>query len=209
MTVKFTNNATGILASSITNAATTVTLTTGQGVLFPTLSSSDYCFVTLVDPSNNFEIVKVTERIADVLTVVRAQDGTTSKAFPAGSRCELRVTSAALNSVVSELTASIAEKAPITSPQFLGNPIAPTPAVGDNTTKIATTAFTKKAVDDAMATLGNMSTQNKDAVDITGGAITGTTVNGIVVGTNAVGTRTVSTLAPTTGGANGDIWFKI
>jgi hypothetical protein len=209
MTVKFTNNATGVLAASVTNTATTVTLTTGQGVLFPTLATGDYCFVTLVDPSNNFEIVKVTDRVGDVLTVVRAQDGTTSKSFPAGSRCELRVTAAAINSVVSELNADIVTKAAITSPQFLGTPLAPTPSVGDNTTKIATTEFTKKAVDDAMATLGNMSTQNKDAIDITGGTITGTTINGNIVGTNSVGARTVSTVAPTTGGNNGDIWYKI
>ena len=209
MTVKFTNNATGVLAASITNVATTVTLTTGQGSLFPTLASGDYCFVTLVDPSNNFEIVKVTDRIADVLTVIRAQDGTTSKAFPAGSRCELRVTSAALNSVVSELNASLATKAPLNSPQLLGTPEAPTPTVGDNTTKIATTAFATKAVSDALATLGTMSTQNKDAIDITGGTITGTTINGNVVGTNSVGARTISTVTPSTGGANGDIWYKV
>jgi hypothetical protein len=110
---------------------------------------------------------------------------------------------------VSEINAEVATKAPINSPMFVGTPEAPTPTVGDNTTKISTTAFTKKAVDDAMATLGNMSTQNKDAIDITGGAITGTTINGLEVGTNATGAKTVSTITPTTGGNNGDIWYQI
>ncbi len=38
MTVKFTNNASGTLASSVTTSSTTITLTTGQGALFPSLA---------------------------------------------------------------------------------------------------------------------------------------------------------------------------
>jgi hypothetical protein len=56
--------------------------------------------------------------------------------------------------------------------------------------------------------LGTMSTQNKTAVDITGGTIAGTTVNTFTVGSNSVGARTVSTSSPT-GGSNGDIWYKV
>ena len=40
-----------------------------------------------------------------------------------------------------------AEKAPIASPTFSGDPKAPTPAPGDNDTSIATTAFVKSALD--------------------------------------------------------------
>ncbi|MCA0175242.1 MAG: hypothetical protein LCH73_02975 [Proteobacteria bacterium] len=36
--------------------------------------------------------------------------------------------------------------APLASPAFTGNPIAPTPAVGDNDTSVATTAFVQQAV---------------------------------------------------------------
>lgn len=39
--------------------------------------------------------------------------------------------------------------APVESPEFTGAPTAPTPPAGDNSTKIATTAFVKGAVDDA------------------------------------------------------------
>lgn len=38
------------------------------------------------------------------------------------------------------------EKAPIASPTFTGTPAAPTPSPGDNTTKIATTAFVQNAL---------------------------------------------------------------
>jgi len=75
---------------------------------------------------------------------------------------------------------------------------------GTNTTQVATTAF----VNAATGTLGTMSTQNANAVAITGGTITGTTVNGILVGSNGFGTRTISTSSPT-GGSNGDIWYKV
>ena len=56
-------------------------------------------------------------------------------------------------------------------------------------------------------TLGNMSVQNKNAVDITGGTITGATINTVTVGTNASGKKTFSTGNPS-GGDNGDIWYK-
>jgi hypothetical protein len=56
-------------------------------------------------------------------------------------------------------------------------------------------------------TLGNMSVQNKNAVDITGGTITGTSINTVTVGTNASGQKTFSTENPS-GGQNGDIWYK-
>ena len=56
-------------------------------------------------------------------------------------------------------------------------------------------------------TLGNMSVQNKNAVDITGGTMTGTLINSVTVGTNASGQKTFSTENPS-GGQNGDIWYK-
>ena len=56
-------------------------------------------------------------------------------------------------------------------------------------------------------TLGNMSVQNKDAVNITGGTITGTQINSHIVGSNASGNKTFSTSDPS-GGQNGDIWYK-
>ena len=81
---------------------------------------------------------------------------------------------------------------------------APTAATGTNTTQIATTAF----VQNVAGGLGTMSTQNANAVAITGGTITGTTVNGNTVGSNSVGARTISTSAPS-GGSNGDIWYQV
>ena len=55
------------------------------------------------------------------------------------------------------------------NPTFTGTPTAPTAISGTNTTQIATTAF----VQNVAGALGTMSTQNANAVNITGGTITG------------------------------------
>jgi hypothetical protein len=94
MTLKVTNNASGVLQSSINAVATTVQLQSGQGALFPTLSAGQYFYVTLVNSTNDREIVKVTARATDTLTVVRGQDETTAISFTAGDKVELRVVAA-------------------------------------------------------------------------------------------------------------------
>lgn len=97
----FTNNAVGALASGITNVATSLTLGTGQGALFATLTGSDYSKVTIFQygtgGETNHEIVKVTARTSDTLTIVRGQEGTTARAFSAGDIVECRVTADAMN----------------------------------------------------------------------------------------------------------------
>ena len=92
MGIKLTNNANATLASGINSSATSITLTSGQGARFPTLTASDYFYATLVDTSNNLEIVKCTARSTDVLTVVRAQETTTARAYSTGDRIEIRLT---------------------------------------------------------------------------------------------------------------------
>jgi microcystin-dependent protein len=92
MGIKLTNNAFGTLAAGINSSATSITLTSGQGARFPTLSAGDYFYATLIDTSNNLEIVKCTARSTDVLTVVRAQESTTARAYNTGDRIEIRLT---------------------------------------------------------------------------------------------------------------------
>ena len=56
---QFKNNAYGLLNAGITNSATSVTLQSGNGARFPALSGSQYFYATLIDASNNLEIVKL------------------------------------------------------------------------------------------------------------------------------------------------------
>jgi hypothetical protein len=89
----FTNNAATTLASSILVGATSLTVTAGQGALFPTLAGSAYFYCTLSNTAGTtIEIVKVTARSTDTFTIVRAQDNTTASAFSAGDKVELRLT---------------------------------------------------------------------------------------------------------------------
>jgi hypothetical protein len=97
MGLKVTNNAFGTLNASINSSATTIVLVAGQGARFPTLSAGDYFYATLIDTSNNLEIVKCTARSTDTLTVVRAQDSTTARAYATNDRFELRPTAALFN----------------------------------------------------------------------------------------------------------------
>jgi hypothetical protein len=95
--VLWTNNASSLLASGITNTATACTVTAGQGALFPSPGASQYCVATLEDTSGNIEVVWFTNRTTDTFTIVRAQEGTTALTFASGSRFELRVTAGILN----------------------------------------------------------------------------------------------------------------
>ena len=92
MGLKLSINAISQLASSITAAATSVTLKTGDGAKFPALGAGDYFQCTISKPDGTFEIVSVTARSGDTLTVTRAQEGTTATAFLVGSLVELRLT---------------------------------------------------------------------------------------------------------------------
>jgi hypothetical protein len=104
MGIKFTNNASSLLAAGITNSATSLSVTTGEGAEFPTLTASDYTYVTIVDAAtpSTFEIVKVTARSGDTFTIVRAQEGTTARAWSTGAKVELRLTAQMLFDALAE-----------------------------------------------------------------------------------------------------------
>jgi len=101
-----------------------------------------------------------------------------------------------------------------------GNATAPTQTSTDNSTKVATTAYVQSKV----GTLGTMSSQNANAVAITGGTISGITdltvadggtgvstiaANAVVLGN---GTSAVQTVAPGTSGnvltSDGTTWLS-
>ena len=99
MAILFTNNATTNLASSITSGATSLTVLTGTGSLFPNPTAPDYFIITLIGISGSpIEIVKCTARSTDTLTIVRAQEGTTASAFTGGDQVQLRITAGVMNS---------------------------------------------------------------------------------------------------------------
>ena len=100
MSIKFANNAHSTLASGINTSATSITVASGHGARFPSLAGAEFFFATLIDSSNNLEIVKVTGRSTDVLTVTRAQESTSARSFSSGDRIELRITAAGLGELI-------------------------------------------------------------------------------------------------------------
>ena len=81
MAVVFKNNAKTTLASSLSNSATSATV--NDGSVFPSLSAGEFFLVTFDDGTNN-EICKCTARSGNTLTIVRAQESTTARAFSSG-----------------------------------------------------------------------------------------------------------------------------
>lgn len=104
MAVKFTNNAATTLAAGINSSATSISVTDGS--VFPAITGSDHFYVTF-DDTTNTEIVKVTARSGNTLTVVRGQDDTTARAFSSGDKAELRVVAALLEDVKTEVTSTL------------------------------------------------------------------------------------------------------
>lgn len=96
MGLKLSNNATSTLTSSISNSATSLTVQSGDAGRFPALSANDWFPLTVTDSNGNHEVMRATARAGAVITVQRAQEGTSAIPFAAGSRVDLRPTAAAL-----------------------------------------------------------------------------------------------------------------
>jgi hypothetical protein len=60
-----------------------------------------------------------------------------------------------INGEITTINSTLTTLAPINSPSFTGTPTAPTPTAGDNSTKLATTAFVTTAVSNASAFTGD------------------------------------------------------
>lgn len=101
MAEQFANLAEGTLSAGISNSATSLTLQSGEGTEFPALGyDSPYfwgCLIGVGAQSSQFEIVRVTEAVADTFTIERAKQGTTAYSFNSGTRFALRITKQTLD----------------------------------------------------------------------------------------------------------------
>lgn len=102
MTIRLSNNASGQLAASLGVADTTLIVQQGQGGLFPALPAGDWFPATIAGADSAVEIVRVTARNADTLTITRGQENTSAQAFPIGSRIELRLTAGAFIEMIAD-----------------------------------------------------------------------------------------------------------
>ena len=105
--ILFANNAATTIASAISSSATTITLASGTGALFPSPSTHQYFKATLYPATAGTqlpEIVHVTARSSDTLTVVRGQEGTTAQVWGAGAPLDNLITAATVNVLPQQVT---------------------------------------------------------------------------------------------------------
>lgn len=105
MAVLYTNNAFTLLAIGINSSVTSMTVTAGEGARFPSISGSDFFYLTITSATLT-EIVKVTARSTDTFAIVRAQDGTTGQTFSTGDSVQLKINKAMLDGIKTDVLAS-------------------------------------------------------------------------------------------------------
>jgi hypothetical protein len=95
-TQKFANNASAVLAASISSIDTTIQVASGFGSLFPSPGAGEFFLVALQNAAGTLELVKISSRTGDNLTVAssgRGQEGTSAAAWTLNvTRVELRLT---------------------------------------------------------------------------------------------------------------------
>lgn len=102
MAITLKNNAATTIATAISSVDTSCVVAAGTGAEFPSLGAGEYFYATLQDPAGITEIVKVTARASDVMTIERAQEGTSGIPFVAGSAFEQRITAQSIVDAVSD-----------------------------------------------------------------------------------------------------------
>lgn len=103
LTLLAANNAQTVLAAGISASATSLTVNSGTGSLFPAPSDGVSFFkLTLIDAATGqlTEIMHVTARTGDTMTIERGQEGTTARAWSANDIAANMMTAGTLNYIL-------------------------------------------------------------------------------------------------------------
>src|SRR4030095_6515907 len=78
-------------------SGTSLTVTSGEGAVFPAVPFNvTVCPAGVLPTHVNAEIMRVTARSGDVLTITRAQEGSVARAVAVGDLCVASITAKAL-----------------------------------------------------------------------------------------------------------------
>lgn len=183
----FTNNAEGLLSAGISAVAVTAVLNSGQGALFPAPTGGDFAMLTIFNAGGTTEIVKLTARTSDTLTIVRGQEGTTASAFLTGDKVDVRITAAGLANKLDKDTGGTVAAIAVTNNATVGGTLGVTGAATVGGLLTATGGMTGLASSaTALAVARTISTTGD--VTVTTGGFNGTAnVTGVAaISANAV-----------------------
>ena len=161
LTLLAANNAQTVLAAGISSSATSMTVNTGTGALFPSpVSGTSFFKLTLVDAATGLitEIVHVTARTGDTMTIDRGQEGTTARAWSANDIAANMMTAGTLSYLLSNfqpLDATLTALAGLATganklPYFTGTDT----AAQTDLTSVGRDIISKNAIVDVAAYLG-------------------------------------------------------
>lgn len=128
MGLKFSNFAKSLVGSAPSGTTgLNFTVEAGKGLLFPLLGAGDYFYGIFKDASGNREIVKVTARSTDTMTIDvggRGLDGTSARTWAAGDYFVLGFTNIAIQESLANANLQALgalSSAPDTMPYFTGS----------------------------------------------------------------------------------------
>lgn len=97
-TIKFANNKGGRSVAGVTLVDASIQILDAASL--PELTGDEYYYITLIHPTSGaLEVVKVTAKAGDTITVSRAQDGTAALAFDTYCYFEMRLCAALLTDI--------------------------------------------------------------------------------------------------------------
>ena len=159
----FADNARSTLGASLSIGGTTITLASGGGALFPNPGPNQQFALTLNDAATQalFETVWCTSRAGDVLTVLRAQEGTSALAWGIGDFCWNGPTAGQMNNLVQTPHMLDASIAPVFSNTQVQGTFSATGAASFSST--GTFAGAISSVDSNAANAGGVTVGNSGA----------------------------------------------
>jgi len=150
----FKNFAKSTINGTYVSTDTAINVITGGGAHFPAPPFNAVWWNTAyADPSDDpqVEIVRVTDISGDLFTVIRGQEGTAAvNHTDMGTYGILAGLTAA---TLAEIAGDLPNLAPLDSPHLFGLATAPTAGSGDNTTRLATTAFVQQEIGSNLSSL--------------------------------------------------------
>ena len=206
MTVVLKNNVSSTLATPISASDTGMVVVDEDQ--FPTLAAGEYFYATLMSPAGTTEIVKVTARVANAMTIVRAQDGTSAASFTSGALVEMRVTAASMLDAASEYSTAAAISIADAGGYYTGTNVeaALQEAAQAGTTQITDAGgyYTSDNVEGALQEAISLAATRADLVASSGSSLVGYTQGGAGSVTRTVQSRLQDRVSFKDFGAVGD-----